>query len=365
MLRRQGILSSRRGTCESRVLPTAELSRSATRECIFPLTSRISSQEGIYMHTPRHTRSWRSCVLVLSAALLFALPPLACAQNGSSDPSITTVVTALGPDYSAPPPITKDDVSVYSKKAKLNVTGWEAAKGDHGNLQLAILIDDAVSPAALGQQFNDLKDFIEQQPSDTEVGLFYAQFGAYTAAANFTTDHDAVAKKLHLPLGRHAGASPSIYLSISSIAKKWPGNPGARRREVLVITSGMDLLEPGVQDPYFNAAVTNVQKYGVIVHSIYAGPLRLGLSFFGMIAQGNLGQITSDSGGDAFFQGISTPVSFKPFLDQLNTMLGNQYLVSFEPPDGAKPGRLLPISVRIEQSHTKLLYPHQVVVPGK
>ena len=314
------------------------------------------------MHIPRHIRS---CVLIISAVLALALSPLARARNGSSDPPITTVVTALGPDYSAPPPITREDVSVYSKNAKLNVTEWEAAQGERAKLQLAILIDDAVSPGALGLQFNDLKSFIQEQPADTEVGIFYAQYGSYDTAANFSTDHDAVAKKLHLPLGRRAGASPSIYLSISSIAKKWPGNPEARRREVLVITSGMDLLEPGVQDPYFDAAVTDAQKHGVIVDSIYVGPLRLGLSFFGMIAQGNLGQITSDSGGDAFFQGVSTPVSFKPFLDQLNTMLRNQYLVSFEAPDTARPGRLLPISVRVEQSHTKLLYPRSVLVPGK
>jgi hypothetical protein len=314
------------------------------------------------MHTPRHICSR---VLVLSAVLLLALPALARAQNGASNPSLTTVVTALGPDYSAPPPISKHDVSVYSKNTKLNVTGWEPATGDHGKLQLAILVDDSVSPAALGLQFNDLKSFIQEQSADTEVGIFYAQYGTFNTAAKFSTDHDAVAKKLHLPFGRRAGASPSIYLSISSIAKKWPGNPEAPRRELLVITSGMDLLEPGVQDPYFNAAVTDVQKSGVIVNSIYVGPLRLGLSFFGMIAQGNLGQITSDSGGDAFFQGVSTPVSFKPFLNQLNTILRNQYLASFDAPEGAKPGRLLPISVRVEQRHTKLLYPRGVLVPGK
>jgi len=310
----------------------------------------------------------RAHVLVLCVTCLFclfAIPALARAQNNSSNASISTVVTALGPNYTASPNISQEDVSVYSKKSKLNVTRWEPAKGDHGGLQLAILIDDAISPSAIGLQFNDLKSFIEQQPANTEVGLFYAQYGSFTTAAKFSTDHDAVAKKLHLTFGRRAGASPSIYLSLSDLAKKWPGNPEAPRREVLVLTSGMDLLEPGLQDPYFDAAVSNVQKYGVIVHSIYVGPLRLGLSFFGMIAQGNLGQITSDSGGDAFFEGVSTPVSFKPFLDQLDTILRNQYLVSFEPPDGAKPGRLLPITVRVEQKNTKLLYPHNVVIPGK
>lgn len=287
------------------------------------------------------------------------------AQSGSPEASITTVVTALGADYSAPPPITKQDVIVHSGKTKLNVVGWEPARGNHAQLQLAILIDDAVNPSALGSQFNDLKSFIQQQPPDAEVGIFYAQYGTYTTAAPFSTDHDAVAKKIHLTFGRRAGASPSIYLSISSLAKKWPGNPPAARREVLVITSGMDLLQPGVYDPYFESAVTDVEKAGVHVDSIFVGPLRLGLSFFGMIAQGNLGQITSDSGGDAFFQGVSTPVAFKPFLDQLNTMLRNQYLLSFEPPDNAKRGHLMPIVVEVEQNHTKLLYPRQVLVPSK
>jgi hypothetical protein len=288
------------------------------------------------------------------------------AQSGSSDVSVTTVVTALGPDYSAPPAITKGDLIAHSGKTKLNVTGWEPANESHGKLQLAILIDEAVSPTALGLQFKDLKSFIEQQPSDTEVGLFYAQYGTYTTAAKFSTDHDAVAKKLHLPYGRRMGGSPSIYLSISSLVKKWPGDPGAPRREVLVITSGMDLLEPGIYDPYFESAVSDVQRAGVHVDSIYVGPLRLGLSFFGMIAQGNLGQITSDSGGDAFFQGISTPVAFKPFLDQLNTMLRNQYLLTLQAPASSKKkGELRSISVRTEQAHVKLLYPHRVLVPGK
>jgi hypothetical protein len=303
-------------------------------------------------------------VLVLLGVFLVALPAFARAQSGTSNVSVTTVVTALGPDYTAPPPITKDDVTVYSKKNKLNVTGWEPAKGPHGALQLAILIDDAVNPSAIGLQFKDLKEFIQDQPSATEVGIFYAQYGTVTTAAKFSTDHDEVAKKLRLTLGRRAGTSPSIYLSLSDLVKKWPGN--APRREILLLTSGLDRLEPGIQDPYFDAAVANVQKSGVIVHSIYVGPLRLGLSFFGMIAQGNLGQITGQSGGDGFFQGVSTPVSFKPFLQQLDTILRNQYLITFEAPASSKEkGELRPINIRTEQANVRLLYPHQVLVPGK
>lgn len=309
---------------------------------------------------------YRSAATVLASLfLLLAWSEFARAQSGAPNVSVTTVVTALGPDYSPPPPITKDDVSVYSRKNKLNVTGWEPAKGSHGALQLALLIDNAVSPREIGLQFQDLRNFIEQQSSDTEVGIFYAQFGSVTAAAKFSTDHDAVAKKLRLPVGPRAGASPSIYLSLTDLVKEWPASQSASRREVLMLTSGLDRLEPGVQDPYFDAAVTNVERSGVIVHSIYVGPLRLGLSFFGMIAQGNLGQLTGDSGGDAFFQGVSTPVSFKPFLQQFDTILHNQYWITFEAPASRKAkGELRPISIRTEQSHVKLLYPHQVLIPG-
>jgi hypothetical protein len=312
-------------------------------------------------------RRFRSvAVLILLAAFLVALPTFARAQSGASNVPVTTVVTALGPDYTAPPPISKEDVSVYSGKTKLNLTGWEAAKGDHGALQLAILIDDAVNSSAIGPQFDDLKNFIEEQPNTTEVGIFYAQYGTITTAAKFSSDHQSVAKKLRLPLGRRSGASPSIYLSLSDLVKKWPAGAAAPRREVLMLTSGMDLLQPGVQNPYFDAAMTNVQRSGVIVHSIYVGSLRLGLSFFGMIAQGNLGQITSGSGGDGFFQGLSTPVSFKPFLQQLNIILLNQYLITFEAPASSKAkGDLRQIRVRIEQSRVKLLYPQRVLVPSK
>lgn len=304
-----------------------------------------------------------SVALAASAVLFLAVPVFARAQSASSDVSVTAVVTAIGPDYTAPPSIAKEDVTVYSGKNKLNVTGWEPAKGEHAALDVAILIDDDVSPGALGLQFNDLKSFIEEQSSDTNVGIFYAQFGTVTTAAKFSAAHAEVAKKLRLPLGRRSGASPSIYLSLSDLAKKWPGN--APRREVLMLTSGLDRLEPGIQDPYFDAAVNDVQRSGVLVHSIYVGPLRLGLSFFGMIAQGNLGQVTADSGGDAFFQGMSTPVSFKPFLQQLNTILQNQYLITFEAPASPKKnGGLVPISIRTEQTRVKLLYPHRVFVPA-
>jgi hypothetical protein len=298
--------------------------------------------------------------LLFAFLVLIAFPALARPQASSTKP-ITTIVTVLGPNYTAPPPIQKEDVNVYSGKTRLDVLSWTPAQGPQAELQLAILIDDEVSPM-LGNQIKDLGDFIRSQAPDTQVGLFYAEHGSAVPAAKFTTDHDAVAKKLRLPAGRIAGESPSIYLSVSDLVKRWPA--GSPRREALVIASGTDILDPHTQDPYFDASVEDTQKAGVLIHSIYAGSNRLGRTFRGLISQGNLGELTSQSGGDAFFEGTGTPVAFSPFLRQLDAILQNQYLLTFTPPAGAHSGQLRPIQIRTEQHNVKVLYPRQVRIPA-
>jgi hypothetical protein len=301
--------------------------------------------------------------LIPVALLLMGVPAGAQSQVVSSKVSVTTVVTVLGPNDTAPPPVTKRDVSVYSGKTRLDVTGWVPATGEKAGLQLAILIDDAVDPS-LGNQFKDLTDFIDSQPKDTAVGLYYAAHGTVETASDFSADHAAVAKKLRLPLGRAAAASPSVYLSLSSLIKKWPST-GARR-EVLMIASGTDLLEPGIVNPYFDSALANAQKSGVLVYSIYAGGRRLGRTFEGMISQSNLGELTGKSGGQAFFQGIETPISFSPYLKQLDAMLRNQYLLTFTTaPSAQAKGQLRSIEIRTEQRNVKLFYPREVLVPGR
>lgn len=300
---------------------------------------------------------------IFMAVFLITLPAGAQPQATSSKVSVTAVVTVLGPNYTAPPPVAKEDVNVYSGKTRLDVTGWVPAQAEKAGLQLAILIDDAVNPS-LGNQFPDLTDFINSQAKDTAVGLFYAEHGTVETVSDFSTDHAAVAKKLRIPLGRRAAASPSVYLSLSSLISKWPST-GARR-EVLMIASGMDLLQPGIQNPYFQAALDDAQKAGVVVHSIYAGGRRLGRTFRGMIAQSNLGELTSDSGGEAFFQGIEMPIAFAPYLKQLDMILKNQYLLTFATAPSAKAkGELRSIHIRTEQRNVKLWYPHEVLVPGK
>jgi hypothetical protein len=301
--------------------------------------------------------------LILSAAALCGGSPRA--EEPSSTAPVTTVVTVLGPNFSAPPALAKDDIAIYSKGSREDVNSWVPAQGDKAGLQLAILIDDADSISAIGEHFSEIKDFITSQPSTTQVGIFYARNGAAVAVAPFSADHEAVAQKLRLPLGRFAGASPSIYFSLEDLISHWPVS--GTRREVVMITSGIDYLYPGIDDPYVDAAIRKVQASGVIVYTIYTGGPRLAATLFlQQIAWGNLVRVADGSGGQGFFQGFETPVNFVAIFQQLDAVLRNQYLLTFTTPrpDKAK-GELRSIQVRTEVRKVKLYYPSEVSAPGE
>ena len=277
---------------------------------------------------------------------------------------ITTIVTVLGPKFTAPPAIAKGDVIVFSGKTRLDVIGWVTAQGQKGGLQLAILIDNSASQFGVGTQLNEVADFITLQSKSTAIGVFYAVNGTVQAASPFSRDHDAVAKTLRMPLGPRAGGSPSVYLSLSDLINHhW--QPTGGRREVLLISSGVDRMNRGPESPYVQAAIEDAQKAGVVVHAIYTDGASFDESMQGQFAQGNLAQLAEGSGGYNLFEGVSTPMSFSPYFKQLDTALRHQYRLTFaiEPSNKAK-GELREITIRTEQHGVHLRYPKQVLVPG-
>ena len=104
-------------------------------------------------------------ILVVAAFLAVAGAPQAQAPATAS---VTNVVTVLGPKFTAPPAISRDDIGVYEGKEKRDVTGWTPAQGEKALLQLAIVIDEA-SSTDLGNQLSDIKSFIIGQPKTSGV----------------------------------------------------------------------------------------------------------------------------------------------------------------------------------------------------
>lgn len=276
---------------------------------------------------------------------------------------VTTVVTVLGPKFTPPPAISKDDIAVYEGKQKREVNSWIPAQGDKAGLELAIVIDDADS-SDLGIQFNDITNFIKSQPKTTGVGIFYASNGTVQAASQFSTDHDAVAKALRMPFGRGA-AYTSIYLSLMNLISGWPVT-GARR-EVLLLADGIDRFRGDPFSPDVPATVEKAQKAGIIVHTLFAsGVDRFSRNFYRVsLGQSNLAQLSDGTGGESFFQGTFTPISFAPYLQQLETVLKNQFFLKYATERSKKKGgELRGFRIHTEQRDVDISHAQKVLVPG-
>jgi hypothetical protein len=324
-------------------------------DCISLECARIKLREGKEMLALS-----RNIILVTAAAILSCTA--AFAQASPSQSTITVTVTALGPNNSPAPEIPQADVSAYSNSTRLNITRWVRAQGTDANLQLAILIDNDLRTSIVGQQMQDLSSFINALPPTTSVGVFYAENGAATPAAQFTVDHAAAANSLHLTLGR-TGGSPSIYLSLTDLVKNWPASTGARR-EALVIASGFDPLNPGVEDPYADQSVEAAEKSGIGVHTILLPNPRYQSTFSSNISEGKLIDATTNTGGQTLFEGAFVPVSLAPFLKQLDAALNSQYLLTFTiDQNNKKGGELRPLRVQVEEHNVKLYAPKLVLVP--
>ena len=105
-------------------------------------------------------KSARLLAGLIAAATLLCIPAVrAQGQNPSRIP-LTTTVTVLGPKFTAPPPLTRQDLLVFSRKTRLDVINWTPAQGQKAPLQLAIVIDNSASQLGVGSQLQDIAGFI-------------------------------------------------------------------------------------------------------------------------------------------------------------------------------------------------------------
>jgi hypothetical protein len=269
----------------------------------------------------------------------------------------TITVTAIGKKDAAPPSVSKNDVQVTVNKERKQVAGWE--KGN--SLTLAILIDDALDTSA-ASQWNDLKEFIMAQPANTAIAVAYASNSTAMIAQDFTTDHALAAKALRIPRGQ-LGAGSSPYLAVIDWLKRWPDTGG--RRSLLLISSGIDSFRGSAFGPFYpdvDTVISRAQRENVNLWSIYSpGFGHRSRSFFlSNLGQNNLSKMTDETGGETFYLGSSAPVSFKPYLDELQTHLGNQYLLTFAG-DGGSKGKYVRLQLKtelpdVEYSHANNAY---------
>jgi hypothetical protein len=306
-------------------------------------------------------RRFAFAALVIASAVL-TLGSLCVRSQEAGMVPVHMVVTVEARHGGQVPVVRHEDVTVYQGRNRAQVTDWVPLQGERAGLQLFVLLDDSLD-TSIGSQLEDLRQFILSQPPTTLVAVGYMRDGTVDTTQNFTDDHVQAAKALRLPLG-NVGAFASPWLSIGDLIGRWPETPV--RREILVVSDGIDRFGGvGPANPYVDTAIDLAQRAGVIIHAIYATGVGHSARMFWPInwAQNYLSQVASETGGQAYFLGFETPVSFAPYLDDLTRKLNHQFLLVFLAKPGKKPG-LQPVRPRTEVPNAEIIAASKVFVPA-
>lgn len=290
------------------------------------------------------------------------------AAPGSAE-MVITAIPAKG--ATTPAALDRDDLTVTLASRPARVIGLQRLAGPLANMQLFVLLDDSTPASTLGIQIPQLKAFIEALPPGTQVAVGYMRNGTFGQVQAFTTDHQMAAQAVRLPIAE-VGVNGSPYFALSDLAKHWPSKEragettteAAGRRVVLMLTDGVDRYfnNSEVDDPYVDAAVHDALKNGIVVYSIYLRDAGIydwsGRSI--LFAQSRLEQVSDETGGYAYSQELTNPVSISPFLDNLQNRLDHQYRVTIE---ALNVKGVQPVKVRSEAPGLKIEGPTRVYVP--
>ncbi|HEX8473377.1 MAG TPA: hypothetical protein VF666_05055 [Pyrinomonadaceae bacterium] len=207
--------------------------------------------------------------------------------------------------------------------------------GIRSPLSLAILIQEDLVPS-FGNEISGLADFIRRLPQGSRVFIGYLRSGTIQVRQRFTGDLERAAKSLRITISSASFAPYNPYVPTIEALKRFESQPTGRRA-VLLISDGVDVsrgvsVSSPAQSLDLQRAINEALRRSVAVYSIYVptvGGTGTGGSLLVGNGQGALERLSSETGGRAFFQGLSAPVSFNPFLRELNLLLSRQFALTY------------------------------------
>jgi VWFA-related protein len=223
-----------------------------------------------------------------------------------------------------------DDLQVFEDGERQEVL---AMRGEgRSPLTLAVLIqDDLVS--SMSNEIKGIGDFIKKLPPGSRVMIAYLSSGSLRVRQKFTGDLERAAKALRIPVSS-ASASPYNPFALTRDAVKRFESQPVGRRAVLLISDGVDLSRgftnssPSMSTD-LQRTVVESQRLGVAVYSIFAPTVGGSDPLLVNNGQGSLTRLSDETGGRAFMQGTSAPVSIDKFLRDLDALLSRQFALTY------------------------------------
>jgi hypothetical protein len=190
-------------------------------------------------------------------------------------------------------------------------------------LNLAILIqDDLVSH--VGNEIGVTRDFIRSLPAGSRVMVGYITTGTLQVRQPFTFDLAKAAGALRIPIS-HASAAPyNPYVEVLEALRKFDsGWKDENQNVVLLISDGLDTSRgfdaaTVLHSIDLDRAIKEANRRGVSIYGFYAPSVGLTSRNYLLASYGqsSLNRISDETGGRAFFQGITDFVTFNSYFER-------------------------------------------------
>ncbi|HYX31016.1 MAG TPA: hypothetical protein VE863_20945 [Pyrinomonadaceae bacterium] len=199
-------------------------------------------------------------------------------------------------------------------------------------MTLAILFeDDLVSSAAV--DVKNMANFIRNEPGGSRVMVGYIRPGSLDVRKKFTNELDKAAESVRAPQSLASASAFNPYVEIIEGLKRFDSQPMGRRAMIVVsdgidVSRGVDSSNPS-QSVDLQRAITEAQRRAVAIYSIFVPPAATSLQALNLNGQSCLQRLSDETGGRAFFQGTAAPVSFDPFLKEIDLLMGRQLAYTY------------------------------------
>jgi len=197
-------------------------------------------------------------------------------------------------------------------------------------LNMAVLIQDDLV-ARVGNELGVTRDFIRSLPAGSRVMVGYITAGSLQVRQPFTTDLDRAANSLRIPIASTSASAYNPYVEVIEALKKfdpaWKGH-----NAVLLISDGLDTSQgfdsmAAGRTLHIDRTISEANRRNTAIFSFYAPAV--GLTSRSYLAasygQSSLNRVSHETGGLAFFQGMTGFVTFDSYFNRLRTELNRQY----------------------------------------
>ncbi len=199
-------------------------------------------------------------------------------------------------------------------------------------LTLVVLVQDDLD-SSVATEIAKLAMFIRNLPQGSRVMVGYLRSGSLQVRQKFTIDLERAAKSLRIPISSASVAPFNPFNLTRDAIKKFESQP-IGRRAVLLISDGLDISRGAEnstpsQSIDLQRSITEAQRRGVAVYSIYAPTAGERSRTLTGNGQSSLERLSTETGGRAFIQAVSAPVSLAPYLREVEKSLSKQFALTY------------------------------------